>query len=190
MLQLDPRQRLFWLMLAGEAGLGLLGGLLMLTLNAPPEIQWREPQSWGYGLLATLPLLLIFQALQWATWEPLRRFRDYLDRQVIPLFREWRWWQIALISAAAGWGEELLFRGWLQTFAGEYIGTTGGLIAASLLFGAAHAMTRLYFFLAVLMGLYFGVLYLWSGDLLIPMLAHGLYDAAALWWLTRSERAE
>ena len=60
------------------------------------------------------------------------------------------------------------------------------LIMSSIVFGLFHPITRLYIVLATLMGLYFGWLVLWTGNLLIPITAHAAYDAAQL-LLTRRE---
>lgn len=54
-------------------------------------------------------------------------------------------------------------------------------IVSSVVFGFVHPMTKLYIFVTGMMGLYFGALMLLSGNLLIPMIAHALYDAIQLW---------
>ena len=57
------------------------------------------------------------------------------------------------------------------------------LVIASLLFGVAHALTPAYFVLATLIGFYLGGLYIATGNLLVPVLVHFLYDWLALAWL-------
>lgn len=54
-------------------------------------------------------------------------------------------------------------------------------LVSSILFGFVHPMTKLYIFVTGLMGFYFGALLLLSGNLLIPIVAHALYDAVQLW---------
>jgi membrane protease YdiL (CAAX protease family) len=86
----------------------------------------------------------------------------------------------------------MLFRGLLQpAIAGLWAGPAGvwlGLAGASLLFGLAHAVTRAYVVLAALVGAYLGGLWLATGNLLVPVVAHGLYDFAAILWLLGSAR--
>lgn len=84
---------------------------------------------------------------------------------------------IVLLSLAAGIGEELFFRGLLQSFV--------GLWWAAIVFGLLHALTPAYFILATAIGVWFGLLYEHSGNLLIPMLSHAVYDIFALYLLQR-----
>lgn len=84
------------------------------------------------------------------------------------------------LGLAAGIGEEMLFRGVLQF---ELASRTGEMLAvgiSSLIFGALHAVTPLYAFLATLASFYFGWLYLVTGNLAIPIATHAFYDWAAL----------
>jgi membrane protease YdiL (CAAX protease family) len=59
------------------------------------------------------------------------------------------------------------------------------LAAASLLFGVGHWLSASYAILASLIGAYLGTLFLLSGNLLVPMLAHAAYDVVALLVLAR-----
>jgi membrane protease YdiL (CAAX protease family) len=56
---------------------------------------------------------------------------------------------------------------------------------AGLLFGAMHWLTLSYAVLAGLVGMYLGAVFLLSGNLLVPIVAHGLYDVVALSILAR-----
>jgi membrane protease YdiL (CAAX protease family) len=56
---------------------------------------------------------------------------------------------------------------------------------ASLVFGLLHALTATYAVLATFMGVYLGAVWLGTGNLLVVVLAHALYDFAALVYLTR-----
>ena len=90
----------------------------------------------------------------------------------------------------AGVGEEVLFRGFLQGALGQWLGTGPGLVLASVVFGAAHPVTPAYVLIASVIGVYLGGLWLVSGNLLVPMLAHGLYDFVALLMLLRCARRD
>lgn len=94
---------------------------------------------------------------------------------VRPLFEHVRVWHILVISALAGAGEELLFRGVLQPLV--------GLPAASVIFGAVHVGGRSlvgYGAWAACIGAVFGLLMVTTGGLLAPIVAHAVYDALAL----------
>jgi uncharacterized protein len=91
-----------------------------------------------------------------------------------------------LIAALAGVGEELLFRGFLQTKLIDWTNAPIGLVLASLLFGAAHALSKTYFLLATLIGLFFGWLAVHYHDLVAPIVAHTVYDFVALTYIART----
>lgn len=97
-------------------------------------------------------------------------------------------WAIPL-SILAGVGEELLFRGVIQTALTDWFNATIAIIATALLFGLAHAISRAYFIMATLMGVYMGLVFLWSGNLLLPILIHALYDWLAISYYLRWREA-
>ena len=91
-----------------------------------------------------------------------------------------------MIAALAGLGEELLFRGVAQRGIEQVSGSGNiGLVAASLLFGLAHPISKTYTFMATLVGLYLGGLLLASDNLLAPIVTHAAYDFAALVYLVK-----
>lgn len=77
-------------------------------------------------------------------------------------------YHVLLFSLLAALPEEILFRGALQPEV--------GLLLASLVFGALHAITRLYFLYATCAGLLLGVLYIAGGTLWMPVGAHFAVD--------------
>ena len=91
----------------------------------------------------------------------------------------------ALVFAlASGLAEEAFFRGALQPRV--------GLLAATLLFAAAHyvprAGLRVWSLFALAAGALFGALFEMTGDLLAPALAHAVVNGLNLRWLARPER--
>ena len=87
---------------------------------------------------------------------------------------------LALVAALVGVGEELLFRGVLQSVLGR-TNPMWGLVAANLLFAACHAVSRAYFVTAFFVGCYLSAL-MTAGDgnnLLRPIVAHAVYDFVA-----------
>lgn len=153
----------------------------------------------GYGVLATLPLLLGLLVIERLPWGPLIRLRELVNQQVVPLFAEASLFDLAMISLAAGCGEELLFRGllqvWLTEMGGSWWGMNAsaamvvGLAISAALFGLAHYITHTYVVLAAGIGLYLGWLLIATGHLLAPITTHALYDFLALLYLTHRWRA-
>ena len=85
------------------------------------------------------------------------------------------------LGAAAGIGEEMLFRGVMQFELGSKLGSEVLAVGiTSIVFGALHAVTPLYAGLAALASVYFGWLYLATGNLMVPIVTHAFYDWAAL----------
>ena len=88
-----------------------------------------------------------------------------------------------MIAALAGIGEETLFRGVIQAAVAQHVGGPRGvwlgLLVAAVLFGLLHPVTPMYAVLAGAIGLYLGWLWLVGGNLLLPIVTHGVYDFVA-----------
>ena len=119
---------------------------------------------------------------------PLRTIRELLDRFVGMVFARATWLHIAVVSLAAGLGEELLFRGFLQGGLERLIGVVPAATLASIAFGLAHAVTPTYVVIATVFGAYFGWLWLATGNLLAVVVAHAVYDFVALTVMIRARR--
>lgn len=138
-----------------------------------------------YGLAATLPLLAALLIIDRAPIAALRRVREVTQIAIFQMFGGASVLQLAAVSLAAGWGEELLFRGLIQGELSHYLSPWIGLVLASILFGVCHWLNTTYAILAMLAGVYFGVIYLASDSLVTPMTAHAAYDFLALLYLVR-----
>jgi membrane protease YdiL (CAAX protease family) len=170
-----------------ELGLAVVALLVGRGIGLDP---WEDlrPGARGLllGILATAPLTLILVLCEWESIRPLRRIREILEELILPLLRGRSVLALALISGAAGLGEETLFRGLLQDGLAGRLGSIPALILASILFGLLHALTAAYAVIAGLIGLYLGAIYLGTGDLTVPVVAHGLYDLIALIYFLRT----
>jgi membrane protease YdiL (CAAX protease family) len=137
------------------------------------------------GLLATLPMLAIFLLLVNSNWPMMRQLREQVEWLISEMFPNGGIAQFAMVAVLAGVGEELLFRGALQTTLGNWTTPVIGLVITSLLFGLAHALSKLYFLFAIAVGAFLGWMTLEYNDLVAPMVAHGVYDFLALAYLSR-----
>jgi membrane protease YdiL (CAAX protease family) len=175
------RAWVLFLAVAVEGGLVGLAGLGGWLLGPDPlgTLRW-EPIDLLWGMLAAMPMLVLFAVCIISNSGPLARIRQLTAELIQPLFAPLTVGDLALVSLLAGLGEEMLFRGVLQSGLSDCWGTTAGLVGASLLFGICHALTATYALLATLMGAYLGWLWLVSGNLLVPVVAHALYDFVAL----------
>ena len=175
------------------------GGLAVVALAAgwalghhPLATFHWEWSAAGWGLVAAAgPLAALWLCLRWS-WRPIERLVEVVDRLILPLFKSCGPAEMAIIALLAGLGEEMLFRGVVQAATADWIGGQAGvwvgLLVAALLFGLAHLITPAYGVFAGLIGLYFGGLWLWTGNLLAPIVAHAVYDFLALIYLRRRHR--
>jgi hypothetical protein len=160
-------------------GLALLFGLRpWLDLQASPGAILTS-------LAATLPLAAGLFAMQPGRWRWADELTGLVRRFLHLLFRNAFPGAVLLVSLLAGVGEELLFRGVVQAGISDAWSTAAGLLIASLLFGAAHAVTFSYWIVATAMGLYLGLLYHWTGNLFVPIVVHALYDWIAIHYYLR-----
>lgn len=167
-----------------ELSLGLLAAVLGALLSLPPPLPVR-PVGLLLGVVATLPLLLPLGLFVTISWPPVRRMRELLDRLLDAIAPELTLPATLLLAAAAGVGEELLFRWFLQGALAELLPPVVSLVLTAVVFGLLHAVTPLYALYATLLGGYLGTLYYLTGSLLAVVTVHTLYDALGLLLLRR-----
>lgn len=105
----------------------------------------------------------------------LAKLREIVYKDVAPLCEQLELLDILLIAASSGICEEIFFRGVLQHAV--------GLLPASIMFGLVHCPSRAvlpYGFWTFIAGLFLGWLYLWTGSLWAPILAHAVSNLIVL----------
>jgi len=141
------------------------------------------------GVAATAPLLL---GLAWClrtTWPPVVQLVRIVEQRVAPLFAGSGPVVLVVVALLAGLSEEALFRGVVQTALVAHLPLLAAVAVTAALFGVAHWITPTYAFLAGIVGAYLGALFVLSGNLLVPVVAHALYDVVALALLVRVKPA-
>lgn len=149
-----------------------------------------DEQAFTNGLLLTLPLLLIFFAMQQLPYKPLRQIRALLRETLGARLYRCHWTNLLILATIAGFSEELLFRGALQPWLENVTGIPTGLVISNAIFALVHAVTPLYALLAMLMGLYLGISLDYGGErnLITPIVIHGFYDFVAFIAILRDYR--
>jgi uncharacterized protein len=169
-----------------EGGLAPLSVFLGWLAGHPPLADFRWSLSDGLlGAAAAVPLVLLFLVIMRWPIGPFRRFRTFCEKEVTPLFAQSYWSELALVSLAAGVGEEMLFRGFLQASLCAWLSTPWGLAVSSILFGLLHPISIIYMVITGCIGLYLGTIWILHGNLLTVMVTHAVYDFAALGYLIR-----
>ena len=173
-----------WWFLAALAFEGSLIGIAALLTRwlslDPPPMGCRNGCEAAIAVMIALPPL----PLLWWTLRvrrgPLARVREEARMALGDLLAGRGAGALLLLATAAGLGEELLFRGVLQTWCIGQWGTVAGIVAAAAVFGGCHALSIPYAVYAATMGGYFGAATAWTNQLAGPILAHIVLDFAAL----------
>lgn len=127
------------------------------------------------GTIGTLFPLAIFAFFLTEKAEGIPFFgslRKVILKDIKVLFSNTSLLDIIVISALAGFTEELLFRGIIQAKL--------GIVWASVIFGILHCLSPAYFIIATLMGFYLGFLSDYYQSLLVPIQLHFMYDFGVL----------
>jgi membrane protease YdiL (CAAX protease family) len=188
------------------AAYGALMALALLIaswwgINPWGEVTWSwaslaiNARAVGWGALAATPLVALLMILdRWTPW-PLVPLKESVEREVVPLLENASLGDFVLISVAAGFGEELFFRGLLQAGLTHELlqaevpyAIPIGIAAASIIFGLCHWINREYALVAAIIGAYLGVLLVVTNNLLTPITTHALYDVIAMWYLVSFKR--
>ena len=180
-------------------GAGVTEGSLLLSaffLGWLMDFSPTQDLSWtwedlGFGLLATLPMLLIMLAVLLFPGSGIRQIREFMRDTLGPLLSRCRIIDLLLLAILAGLCEEVLFRGFLFAYVRQF---NQGLavIVCNLAFGLAHLVTPLYALLATMAGLYLTALVAVdpSPNLLVPVTAHASYDFVAFLVIVRDFRQQ
>jgi membrane protease YdiL (CAAX protease family) len=139
--------------------------------------------AWGVGagllLATTLPLVTAPWARRVLVLRGLKRAWDALESGLGPGLRIR---EVLVLAVCSGISEEIFFRGVLLHEL--------GIVGSSVLFGLLHPLGIAYVLWATAAGAGFGVLYLATGSLVAPALAHGTYNLIALGYLRRRSGRE
>jgi membrane protease YdiL (CAAX protease family) len=181
-----------------EGSLALVAVLVGAAVGHPPWLRLRlaDAVEGGplllLGALAALPMLCAFALLPRLPWPDLQHAAEDVERLVRRLFSGAGRGALVGLSAAAGLGEELLFRGLVQDGLASWLGAPHGawigLIVGSAAFGLAHPISVSYALVVGLNGAYLGCLVIATGSLWPAVVAHAVYDLVALAVILRSRR--
>ncbi len=146
------------------------------------------PMALLWGVIGTIPLCLMSWALDRVPWEPFTRMSQTLTNVLGPAVRDCTWTELVTLSLLVGVSEELLFRGVLQVGLLPW-GWWPAMIATSVAFGLAHAITPTYAVCAALVGAYLSLIMEAASppNLLIPILCHAGCDLYAFVQLKREQ---
>ncbi|GJL94764.1 MAG: hypothetical protein DHS20C05_11690 [Hyphococcus sp.] len=168
-------------MIAGTVFLGLLAYGLSIFLNTAiaPQIG-LSVKGIALGVVATLPLAGFLWWFSATTNQVMQEFRQSQIQFFAEIGFEFTPLRILIIALAAGISEELLFRGVFQSWMSDFSPIILAVIIPNIIFGLLHMRTILYALIAGLVGIYLGIVFVATDNLLAPIVTHSLYDLVAL----------
>lgn len=177
-----------------EGGAALLAFALGYFFNVNPA----ESVNWSYwglcyafaiGFLATFPMLMLYVIIYRVRWRAFRRIRRIIHFFTVHFLSHCTHFQVLLICVLAGIGEELLFRGLIQVGISQWIGGNVGLcvgiLVSAAIFGLVHCLTKTYTLITFLIGIYFSLLFSYTGNIMTVIVAHALYDYCVMIFVLR-----
>ena len=143
------------------------------------------------GVLAALPLYLFFFLTSRLPIKGFQQIQQFLLEELGPRVEHGKVWELFILCIFIGLGEEMLFRGVLQSWATQY-GVIVAIIFTNILFGILHSITRLYVIVATLMGVYMSLLLILftPQNLLIPVTTHTVYDFMCFMYVMHAYRQQ
>lgn len=164
------------------------------------------------GVAAAIPMLLVVRMIMKIDHPAITEIKTVGDSSLMAGLLKLTGPELLVVSLCAGVGEELAFRGCLlpafiqlmdyllgsQTpyqvgdgFAEvSPIAIAVAVAISALAFGAVHAITRLYAVMATVMGVVFGLLMVFTDSLIVPIIAHAVFDAVQFLQARRELQAE
>ena len=176
-------------MLLTQSAVTVEGGLAVLAIVIAwfagislREMFILEPLHFLVAAVAIVPMLLFCRFVYLLPLKSVEFTSRFLHSVYRDFIRHCSVTQLLFVAVMAGIGEELLFRGVIQTtlvqsFGGETRGLIIGIALSSLLFGLVHPINKLYVFLCFVIGIYLGLLFAWTGNnLIVPIIIHTFYN--------------
>lgn len=184
-----------WLWIASALAVVALGFRPLFTISpSPGEISWLLQHPWVRtlveALIAIVVLITVVLPVGIVTWKKLTKRPLKYSSAALKSFgyffpatwSERRWW--VFVSISAGVCEEILFRGFLLQYLHVFpwaLNLTLALLISSVIFGINHLYQGAGGVAGTaIVGFVFGLLFLLTGNLLLPILFHGAMDLRLL----------
>ena len=184
-----------WLWIASALAVVAIGFRPLFAISpSSGEISWLLPHPWVRYLVEALIAILVIMSVVLpvgiVTWKKLtKRPRKYSSAALKSFsyffpatWTERRWW--VFVAITAGICEEIVFRGFLLHYLHVFpwtLNLTLALLISSVIFGLNHLYQGAGGVAGTaIVGFLFGLLFLLTGDLLLPIIFHGAMDLRLL----------
>jgi membrane protease YdiL (CAAX protease family) len=184
-----------WLWAGSVVACIVLGLRTVLTIHRDAgEASWLPGSGFIIGFMGAALVALFLPIFLMMRSETTRaRIAKSLEKLnfILPKTGEERRWFV-LVAITAGVCEEILYRGFLIYYFRELpisIGVIGALILSSCFFGLAHLYQGVVGIVqTTILGAIFGLIFIVTGSLLLPMVLHALIDLRILLILKADDR--
>jgi membrane protease YdiL (CAAX protease family) len=153
--------------------------IALAAIPRPPPLA-VSPRARTLGWITGPFILAIVLALNFAYHALLENYVQFPhwahDRDPMPIG-----WAIVLVCIQPGIVEELFFRFIALGTLTRVMGVGAAIIVSSIMFGMAHSAVLLSIPILTVVGIGLGVVRVWSGSILLPMLLHALHNAVVLY---------
>jgi membrane protease YdiL (CAAX protease family) len=183
-----------WLWAGSVAACIVLGFRTVLTIHRDAgEASWLPGSGFVIGFMGAALVALFLPIILMMRSEITRpRIEKSLEKLnfILPKTAEERRWFV-LVAITAGVCEEILYRGFLIHYFRELpvsIGLIGALILSSCVFGFAHLYQGVVGIVqTTILGAIFGLIFIVTGSLVLPMVLHALIDLRILLILRKTD---
>lgn len=184
-----------WLWAGSVVACLVLGLRTVLTIHRDAgEASWLPESGFIIGFMGAALVALFLPIFLMVQSETTRaRIAKSLEKLnfILPKTAEERRWFV-LVAITAGVCEEMLYRGFFIQYFRELpfaIGLIGALILSSCVFGFAHLYQGVVGIVqTTILGAIFGLIFIVTGSLLLPMVLHALIDLRILLILKADDR--
>mgnify|MGYP006279585855 CR=1 FL=1 len=181
----------FWYGCLFELGIGLTGLGITAARGRLSTLDFTVSyRSILVGVAATGPLLAAMVWTMRTRCGMVREIQEVIVRRALPVFRKWSTVQLAVVSALAGVGEEMLFRFAVQGWLEGRTGPAAAILIAGLIFGLCHFINLPYALFTAMAGFYLGMVFYLTDNLIPVAVAHAVYDFVALVYLVRTHQQQ
>jgi membrane protease YdiL (CAAX protease family) len=199
----DPRVKIksyrrtaCWLWSVSVMACVVLGWRSVLTIHRDTgEASWLPGPAFVIGFTGAALLALFVPIIVMMRGETTRaRVAKSLEKLnfILPGTAEERRWFV-LVAITAGVCEEILYRGFLIQYFRKlpvHVGLTEALVVSACVFGIAHLYQGIIGIVqTAILGAFFGVLFVATGSLLLPMILHAAIDLRILLILRKTDES-
>lgn len=159
--------------------------LVMLAGDEVNLNDWYPTTRIAQEILLGIALGLIGAGLAWVITNTVPAFARLRERLTTMMqFESLTVWHAIAFGLMAGFPEEMLFRGAIQSYLGIFL--------TALIFGGLHAVSGIYFLYATFAGILLGLIVEWRGNLWAATTTHFVYDMVVFlllaWYVSRQEK--